>query len=108
MKISNDRYEFEIVDKMPYGYDIWNIGKNMVDGYLPLAQVYDNKINPDTLKAIKIEDEQELELLRDCASYGVDNLDKCRKALNYKPRGWLKKKQIALAEQAIKYFEELA
>ena len=26
---------FEIVDTVPLGYSIWNIGHNMPDGYLP-------------------------------------------------------------------------
>jgi len=29
---------FEIVDFIPYGYHIWNIGKNMKEDYLPLVQ----------------------------------------------------------------------
>lgn len=107
MIIATNRWKFEVVSKIPTGYEIWNIGKNMVDGYIPLAEVDGYEIIPETLKAIRIEDAQELDLLRDCASYGVNNLDRCRKALNYKPRDWLKKKQIELAKQAIKYFEEL-
>ena len=107
MIIATGRWRFEVVNKIPTGYEIWNIGKNMVEGYIPLAEVDDYKVNPETLKAIRIEDAEELDLLRDCASYGVNNLDRCRKALKYQRRGWLKKKQIELAKQAIKYFEEL-
>lgn len=29
--ISNNRHTFEIVDSVPPGYQIWNIGKNMID-----------------------------------------------------------------------------
>jgi hypothetical protein len=36
-KITNGRHEFIVVDYIPYGYKLWNIGKNMVDGYLPLV-----------------------------------------------------------------------
>lgn len=59
-KIFDDRHEFEIVENVPKGYEIWNIGKNMIDGYLPLCQVIEGtySINPDTLKAIKVEDAQ--------------------------------------------------
>lgn len=101
-------YEFEIVEKIPESFQIWNI--NMIDGYLPLTELEDvnNRIvNVDTLKAILIKDSEELRLLKECGSYGVYNLDKCKRVLNYKPRGWLKKKQIELAKQAIRYFEEL-
>jgi hypothetical protein len=107
MIIATERWRFEVVNKIPTGYEIWNIGKNMVDGYIPLAEVDGYEVNPETLKAIRIEDAQELDLLRNCASYGVNNLDRCRKALKYQRRGYIKKRQRALAEQSIKYFEEL-
>lgn len=48
---------FEVVDYVPLGYQIWNIGKNMVDGYLPLCRAIPGTyaVEPDTLKAIKVE-----------------------------------------------------
>ena len=30
---------FQIVDKVPLGYQIWNIGRNMPDGYLPFCRL---------------------------------------------------------------------
>lgn len=32
-------HTFELVDHVPLGYSIWNIGKNMADGYLPLCRL---------------------------------------------------------------------
>lgn len=56
---------FELVDHFPFGYLIWNIGKNMADGYLPLCRLGHmqpfpggRSIEPDTLKAIKIDGAQ--------------------------------------------------
>lgn len=62
---------FEIVDSVPRGFFIWNIGKNMPDGYLPLCEdeprdkqmqrhgVYSKyRIDPDTLKAIRTDGAQ--------------------------------------------------
>ncbi len=53
---------FQLVDKIPLGYMIWNIGTNMPKGYLPLCRLASRQpfegarnIDPDTLKAIKIE-----------------------------------------------------
>lgn len=53
---------FELVDAVPWGYFIWNIGKNMIDGYLPLCRLSSSQpfpggrsIETDTLKAIKID-----------------------------------------------------
>ena len=58
-------YLFEIVDYIPAGYEIWNIGKNMADGYLPICrlknpQPYEGcmEIDRETLKAIKLDGAQ--------------------------------------------------
>jgi len=52
---------FEIVDFVPSGYKIWGIGKNMLDGYLPLVQLggYNGcEVNIKTMKAVKIDGAQ--------------------------------------------------
>ncbi len=56
---------FELVDYVPYGYIVWNIGKNMIDGYLPLCRLSamqpfpgGRNIETDTLKAIKVDGAQ--------------------------------------------------
>ena len=53
-------FTFELVDYVPRGYVIWYIGKYMPDGYLPLCKLKKNslQIEPDTLKAIKIDGAQ--------------------------------------------------
>lgn len=59
--IKSGNHTFKIVDKIPSGYVIWNIGKNMIDGYLHICQVggYDGcSVNTETLKAIKSEGAQ--------------------------------------------------
>lgn len=56
--VGNDT--FEIVDHVPLGYHIWNIGKNMPDGYLPLCRRKRgaSEVEKDTLKAIRIDGAQ--------------------------------------------------
>lgn len=56
---------FELVDRVPHGYFVWNIGKNMIDGYLPLCILASSQpfpggqeINVNALKAIKCEGAQ--------------------------------------------------
>lgn len=57
------RNRFEVVDEIPLGYQIWNVGTDYLpEGYLPLCQLSayqpfegGRNINPDTLKAIKVE-----------------------------------------------------
>ena len=60
-------HTFELVDHVPLGYSIWNIGENMADGYLPLCRLAamqpfpgGRNIEVDTLKAIKCEGAQEM------------------------------------------------
>ena len=72
---------YEVVDKIPMGFFVWNIGTNMeFDDYIPLCQKaypYAGKddtrayfINPDTLKAIRLP-QNEVKALRDAACVGV-------------------------------------
>lgn len=63
--ITSGKHIFEIVKSVPAGYEIWGIGKNMVDGYLPLCKLKEEQpyeggrlVDPDTLKAIKLEGAQ--------------------------------------------------
>ena len=63
LRVGDD--SFEIVNKVPLGYEIWNIGRNMPDGYLPFCRLSQHQpfpgarnIETDTLKAIKCEGAQ--------------------------------------------------
>lgn len=58
---------YEIVDRVPSGYEIWNIGDNMCEGFLPLCtlkpadeQPFEGarQIDPDTLKVIRTDGAQ--------------------------------------------------
>ena len=56
---------FEVIDYIPCGYEFWNIGKNMVDGYLPLCRPSAvqpfpgaHHIDADSLKAIRLDGAQ--------------------------------------------------
>lgn len=76
--ITSGRHIFEVVDHVPYGYFIWNIGENMVDGYLPLCRLCNvqpfpggRNIEVDTLKAIKIAGAQ---VILAASGYGDDTV----------------------------------
>lgn len=79
-KLFNIHNEFQIVEHVPYGrYLIWNI--NFVDGYLPLAELLPNNdglrpINPNTLKAIKVDDSKKILKL---IAQGINTLPKMEK-----------------------------
>ena len=51
-------YEFKLVDRVPEGYEIWNIGSNMMDGYLPLVKVNEKYEVVGEKLAIKTEGSQ--------------------------------------------------
>lgn len=107
MRIIDEKHTFEVVENIPEGYEVWNIGDNMMDGYLPLAQVEDYQINPNTLKAIKLEFE-ELKLMREAANFGVVNLKSAKRAINRKStKSYITKRQKELAEKTITIFERL-
>lgn len=74
---------FEVVDSVPSGYMIWNIGKNMVDGYLPLCRLSacqpfpgGRNIEVDTLKAIKCDGAQ---IILAAAGYGPKTVSEMEK-----------------------------
>ena len=64
-RIASGEYTFEVIDEIPCGYEFWNIGKNMTEGYLPLCRL--SAIQPfeggrcvdvESLKAIKLDGAQ--------------------------------------------------
>lgn len=106
-------HEYEVVKKIPHGFFVWNIGKNMgSDEYIPICEDLhpedknDYSINPDTVKAIKLEHE-DVGKLRKAASYGVNSLEIARKALISKRKGPVSDRKRALAELTIDIFEKI-
>ena len=58
-KIKSGNHEFEIIEYVPKGYVIWNIGANMIDGYLPICDADENhNDNVETFKAFKFDGAQ--------------------------------------------------
>lgn len=106
----NNIHVFEIVEKIPAGFFIWNIGESMgTHEYIPLCEDLhpenkdDYSINPETLKAVKVSPD-EWEKLNKAASVGVGNLKAAEKALKNKRRGYWSDRKRAAAELAISIF----
>ena len=107
----NDRNDiFEIVEKIPSNYFIWNIGENIgTDEYIPICEdlqpedkdSYD--INASTLKAIKLSRE-EVETLREAAHIGIVSKKTAEKALKSKRRGYWSDRKREQAEKTIDIF----
>lgn len=55
--ITTDNCTFELVDSVPLGYVMWNIGKNAPKGCIPFCRIIPgtNNVETDTLKAIRID-----------------------------------------------------
>ena len=77
-------HTFEIVDHVPSGFMIWNIPTDDMKGYLPLCEMMnptnkkDFNINPDTLKAIKVDDNK---ALVKASFYGACTLKKAKRKM---------------------------
>ena len=105
---------FEIVDKIPTGFFVWNIGDNMGhDEYIPVCQDFFSKdtasseIYTRTLKAIKLSLE-EVKLLRKAAGYGVNSKETAEKALRCKRKGRLSDIKRFHAEKTIDIFNRIS
>ena len=104
---------FEIVEKIPVGFFVWNIGENMgTHEYIPVCEDLhpedkdDYNINPATLKAVKVSPE-EWEKLDKAANWGVGNLKHAEKALKSKRRGYTSDRKRAAAELTIEIFRRI-
>lgn len=105
---------FEIVDKIPTGFFVWNIGDNMChDEYIPVCQDLRPgdkgcfEINTRSLKAIKLSPE-EVQLLRKAAGYGVNSKETAEKALRSKRKGRMSDIKRFHAEKTIDIFNRIS
>ena len=107
-------HKFQIVNKIPKGFYVWNIGENMgSDEWIPLAEDLkpedkeDYSVNTETLKAIRLIRE-EVQALRESASIGVKNLKTAEKALKNKRRGYWSDMKRKAAETTIDIFRKIS
>lgn len=104
---------FKIVEKIPCGFYVWNIGENMgIDEYIPIAQDLkpndknNFEINLYTLKAIKLPSE-EVKLLRNAASIGINSKTTAEKALKSKRKGYWSNRKREQAKKTIEIFNRI-
>lgn len=112
--ITDGKNKFEIVDFVPMGYQIWNIGKNMIDGYLPLCRLKNPQpfegcmeIETETLKAIKIDEAQ---IILAAVGGGQNTPEKMKRYIkrygNAKP-GTFGRSQAERMKKALPYMEKI-
>ena len=83
-KTMHNTHTFEVVETFPSGYKVWNIGRRNFnfECYIPLAKpqptehTFQKCIDPETLKAIKVADEETALKILDLAS--CEEIDKNR------------------------------
>ena len=104
---------YELVEKIPSGFFIWNIGENMGDDeYIPICEDLhpedkDNyEINTSTMKAIRLSRE-DVEALREAASCGVNSKKTAEKALKSKRKGYWSDRKREEAEKTIDIFKRI-
>ena len=104
---------FEIVEKIPAGFFVWNIGDNMgLDEYIPICvdlhpEDKDSyEINASTLKAIKLSVE-EVKALRKAASVGINSKKTAEKALKSKRTGYNADRKRKAATATIDIFKRI-
>lgn len=110
----NERNDiFEVVDKIPSGFFVWNIGENMeTHEYIPVCEDLhpedkeNYEINTATLKAVKVAPD-EWEKLNKAAHWGVGNLKQAEKAIKSKRHGYTSDKKRAAAELTIEIFRKI-
>lgn len=106
-------HTYELVDSIPLGYSIWNIGpSNMAPGYLPLCrpllpQPFDGarRIDGDSLKAIKVDGAEHVLI---AIRSGDNTIAKMKRYIkrhqDSKDVDWVKR-SIELYEKAIQVLE---
>ena len=105
--------DYEVVEKIPSGFYVWNIGENMgSDEYIPICEDLhpedkDNyEINPYTVKAIRLSIE-EVKALREAAHVGINSKKTAEKAMKSKRRGYWSDKKREQAEKTIDIFNKI-
>ena len=104
---------FEIVEKIPAGFFVWNIGDNMgLDEYIPICKDLhpedkeNFEIDTASLKAIKLPI-NEVKALRQAASWGVNSKATAEKALKSKRTGYNADRKRKAATATIEIFERI-
>ena len=104
---------YEVVEKIPSGFFVWNIGENMGDDeYIPICEDLhpedkDNyEINPNTVKAIKLSVE-EVKALRKAAHVGINSKKTAERALKSKRHGYCSDRKREQAEKTIDIFKRI-
>ena len=99
-------YNFEIVKKIPYGFEIWNIPEIGNGEYIPICQLINYNMNTRTLKAIKLS-KNEVAILSKAADAGIKTLAKAKRTLARTAKTAYAKENQRRAEKALPILERI-
>ena len=105
-------YNFEIVQKILAGFNVWNIPEIGGGEYIPICEdahpedKQDYSVNEETLKAVKL-NKEEVTILHDAASSGVRNVKSAQAALRRTAKSKMMKRKQMLAEKALPILERI-
>jgi len=107
-------HTFEVIDYIPRGYEFWNIGKNMTEGYLPLCRLSADqpfsggrRVDVDSLKAIKLEGAQTVLAASIHGQTTVEAMEKYLKRYQGKKVGEAVCRQIKRIEAALEVLKDV-
>lgn len=99
-------YIFEVVKKIPSGFEIWNIPEIGNGEYIPICQAINHNVNTETLKAIKLSKEDVL-VLSKAASAGIKTIIKAKRTLSRTAKTAYAKENQRRAEKVIPILERI-
>ena len=72
---------FEVVDRIPAGYHVWCIGRDGLEGYLPICQIVpkSHRVVLETLKVVRMPEPDAQLVARAAIRYGADTVERAEK-----------------------------
>lgn len=99
-------YIFEVVDKIPSGFEIWNIPEIGNGEYIPICQSINHNVNTETLKAIKM-NKEDISVFRKAASAGIKTVSKAKRTLSRTAKTEYAKENQRRSEKALPILERI-
>lgn len=100
-------HDFEIVEKIPTGFEVWNIPEIANGEYIPICESSkDYSVNVKTLKAIKLR-KSEVAILSKAADAGIKTVAKAKRTLSRTAKTAYARENQRRAEKALPILERI-
>lgn len=107
------RRSYEIVERIPVGFFVWNIGKNVgAPDLIPICERMhpgnkeDFTIRASTVKVIRMNPEK-VQIIRKAAGYGIVSVKQARQAISRTPRTKYAARKHELAVKVLEILEPI-